>query len=169
MNDPHPAAPDSPTGREQIEAERVSHAEKGWTEQLDDTYAHGELAQAALCYIDRNGYSRWPREWSRTFFKRKTFEDDIRRAGSLFIAEAERLERYLATCMSKSERAEHGQPFEVAITRANHRATLCGNLLDEVAALGITEDADKWQHAAGAIAETVAEIITQGHAPKLIL
>jgi hypothetical protein len=64
----------------------------------DDRYAHGELATAAKCYLSMQAEARnnappagWPFE--RTWWKPKDRASNLRRAGALYLAEADRLDR----------------------------------------------------------------------------
>jgi len=89
-------------GAELILKERERHiTEEGYDAGHDNQYTKGELVQAALCYIQRAGQrcpvpSRWP--WDPKFWKPKTKEEDLVRAGALLAAQIDldkRIEKYL--------------------------------------------------------------------------
>ncbi len=75
---------------------------EGWSAEHDQKHYSGELAQAATCYCDSagmydNGFSQekietihenWP--WHRDWWKPKSKDRDLERAGALIIAEMER-------------------------------------------------------------------------------
>lgn len=71
--------------------------EKGWTAERDDAYEDSELADAASCYAlhahNQGGGipTNWP--WSRERWKQKSPRRDLVKAGSLILAEIERLDR----------------------------------------------------------------------------
>jgi hypothetical protein len=99
------------TGAQLIAEERVRQiAEEGWTPGHDDIHVHGQMAAAALTYIEvelirenyRPGYQeaqiteimsqRWP--WGEEWFKPS--DDPVRnlvKAGALIAAEIDRLTR----------------------------------------------------------------------------
>lgn len=81
------------------ERQRQISAE-GWTIEHDDTHIHGELQKAADCYYeyaDDNDYTDkkvhqcWP--WDKSWWKPKNRLQDFIRAGALYKAEFERMER----------------------------------------------------------------------------
>jgi hypothetical protein len=89
-------------------AERRRHRQEGWTPEHDDHHTGGELALAAAAYavgqnawlegppIERRGLGTlhrklWPWDWA--WWKPKDRRRDLVRAGSLIIAEIERLDR----------------------------------------------------------------------------
>ena len=83
-------------------AERSSHATReGWDSKGDDSYVRGELSVAAACYAaygtdyaNRCGgwiRSVWP--WAMHWFKPWDRRRNLVKAGSLILAEIERLDR----------------------------------------------------------------------------
>jgi hypothetical protein len=99
-------------------AERRRHVEEeGWSKAHDDAHTDGSIAAAAACYAhpepiyrlfrgdemsavvrDKTGVPirfdwAWPRSWARRWWKPKDRRRDLVRAGSLIIAEIERLDR----------------------------------------------------------------------------
>lgn len=89
------------TGLKLIARERARQiASEGWTTAHDDQHRKGELAEAAQCYLaasfvapsgKRAAPKQWP--WDASDWKPKGCQRDLVRAGALFLAEAERLER----------------------------------------------------------------------------
>lgn len=80
------------TGRTKIEAERKRqiHSE-GWSLESDDGYVNRELMRAAHCYA-RNDPTGWP--WDESWWKPSQERSrDYEKAGALYLAEKERLER----------------------------------------------------------------------------
>lgn len=93
-------------GVARIAAERRRQVEReGWTPEHDDTHGNGEMAQAALSYIEAH-LSRlydpeeppevesrldWP--WDEKWWKPKNAIRDLERAGALIAAELDRLLR----------------------------------------------------------------------------
>ena len=80
------------SGIELIAKERQRQIEaEGWTPEHDDQHVHGELADAAACYVDGNPVG-WP--WDEKWWKPSS--DPIRnlaKAGALIAAEIDRLQR----------------------------------------------------------------------------
>lgn len=91
-----------------IAAERARQIQsEGWTPQHDDNHWYGELAQAAACYalessakglrtgrtrwIDAFVTAAWP--WAGEWWKPSDRRRDLVKAGSLIVAEIERLDR----------------------------------------------------------------------------
>ena len=76
-------------------AERLrQQSVKGFTTQQDDTYICGELAAAAICYIEpMEAESYWPADWHDDSFKPSCDRRDLVKACALLIAEIERLDR----------------------------------------------------------------------------
>lgn len=76
-------------------AERLrQQSAKGFTTQQDDTYIGGELAAAAICYIEpMEAESYWPADWHDDSFKPSDYRRNLVKAGALLIAEIERLDR----------------------------------------------------------------------------
>lgn len=83
--------------RRQVEAE-------GWNAEHDDEHAHGEIARAALCYVDAAAWqsrglnpltgqspAEWP--WHVSWWKPKDRRRNLVKAGALILAEIERLDR----------------------------------------------------------------------------
>lgn len=111
-------------------AERQRHAEvEGWTDEHDDDHDLGELADAAAVYsmspagrekyeADRMAPKKWPPAWwpwQHQWFKPKDRRRDLVRAGSLLIAEIQRIDR-------EKERSERAAPE--AISNGSAGATL---------------------------------------------
>lgn len=85
-----------------IAAERQrQQTEEGWTPEHDDSHDRGQLAKAGACYLDVSNFrappDRAPKDWpfSADWWKPKTIERDLLRAGGFFQAEFDRLERSL--------------------------------------------------------------------------
>ncbi|MBL8575032.1 MAG: hypothetical protein JNM13_15260 [Hyphomicrobiaceae bacterium] len=82
-----------------IAAERARQVGKGYTEQGDDIYTYDELALAATVYAcppkQREMLNLpaviWP--WGQHFFAPRDRRSDLVRAGTLIVAEIERLDR----------------------------------------------------------------------------
>lgn len=67
---------------------------KGFTTQQDDTYIGGELAAAAICYIEpMEAESYWPADWFDDSFRPSDYRRNMVKACALLIAEIERLDR----------------------------------------------------------------------------
>ncbi|HGY4723307.1 TPA: hypothetical protein ACNV1G_004556 [Citrobacter amalonaticus] len=67
---------------------------KGYKTQQDDTYIEGELAAAAICYIEPlEAESWWPAGWHDDSFKPTDYRRNLVKAGALILAEIERLDR----------------------------------------------------------------------------
>lgn len=89
------------TGKEIILQERQRQiSEEGWTPEHDDQHVNGELQKAADCYYefaeDDNYFKskvplHWP--WEPKWWKPKNQFENYKRAGALYRAEMERLER----------------------------------------------------------------------------
>jgi hypothetical protein len=92
----------SVSGMQRILAERKRQIEtEGYAAAHDDEHRGGEMFSAALCYQCNADFglpltvdgvpTGWP--WGREWWKPKTPERDLERAGVLYLAEAERLKR----------------------------------------------------------------------------
>lgn len=74
-------------------------AEEGWTPEHDDEHCNGELAMAAVCYINetgtvnRNGGKPWGWPWDASWWKPNARRRNLVKAGALILAEIERLDR----------------------------------------------------------------------------
>ena len=72
---------------------------EGWTPEHDDEHCNGELAMAAVCYINetgtvnRNGGKPWGWPWDASWWKPKTRRRNLVKAGALILAELERIDR----------------------------------------------------------------------------
>ncbi|WP_190320378.1 hypothetical protein [Enterobacter asburiae] len=67
---------------------------KGFTLQQDDTYTAGELAAAAISYIEpMEAESYWPADWHDESFKPSDYRSNLVKAGALIAAEIERIDR----------------------------------------------------------------------------
>ena len=105
---------------EDIAAERQRHFDvEGWTPEHDDEHKRGELAGAAACYILNNlsidntwlqssvkqmVRELWP--WAKSWWKPKDKRSDLVRAGSLIVAEIERLDRAALKSEARKEGSE---------------------------------------------------------------
>lgn len=76
---------------------------EGWTPEHDDEHCNGELAMAAVCYINetgtvnRNGGKPWGWPWAASWWKPNTRRRNMVKAGALILAEIERLDRATGT------------------------------------------------------------------------
>lgn len=75
---------------EAINNERHRQIRIGNTTDIDDSYENGELVHAAICYESENG-TGWP--WAANSWKPKSREENLLRAGALYLAEADRAAR----------------------------------------------------------------------------
>ena len=67
---------------------------KGYTTQQDDTYIEGELAAAAISYIEPLAAEEyWPADWHDDSFKPSDYRRNLVKACALLIAEIERIDR----------------------------------------------------------------------------
>lgn len=67
---------------------------KGWTSEHDDTYTCGELAAAAISYIEpAEAENYWPVDWHDGSFRPSDERRNIVKATALLLAELERLDR----------------------------------------------------------------------------
>lgn len=67
---------------------------KGWTPEHDDTYTCGELAAAAISYIEpAEAENYWPVDWHDDSFRPSDERRNIVKATALLLAELERLDR----------------------------------------------------------------------------
>ncbi|HEI8707160.1 TPA: hypothetical protein SLG25_003793 [Citrobacter freundii] len=67
---------------------------KGYTKQQDDTYIEGELAAAAISYIEPLAAEEyWPADWHDDSFKPSDYRRNLVKACALLIAEIERIDR----------------------------------------------------------------------------
>lgn len=81
-------------------AERQRHQSvDGWTPEHDDEHCNGELAMAAVCYINetgtvnRNGGKPWGWPWDASWWKPNARRRNLVKAGALILAEIERIDR----------------------------------------------------------------------------
>lgn len=101
--EPAPAQPVSEpykSAANDIIAERQRQIiEEGWKPEHDDEHDKGELAMAAVCYINetgtvnRNGGKPWGWPWGASWWKPDTRRRNLVKAGALILAEIERLDR----------------------------------------------------------------------------
>lgn len=74
-------------------------SEEGWTPEHDDEHDKGELAMAAVYYINetgtvnRNGGKPWGWPWDASWWKPDTRRRNLVKAGALILAEIERIDR----------------------------------------------------------------------------
>lgn len=72
---------------------------EGWTPEHDDEHCNGELAMAAVCYINetgtvnRNGGKPWGWPWDASWWKPKGRRRNLVKSGALILAEIERIDR----------------------------------------------------------------------------
>lgn len=67
---------------------------KGFSTQQDDTYVLGELAAAAISYIEPMAAAEfWPSDWHDNSFKPTDYRRNLVKAGALITAEIDRLDR----------------------------------------------------------------------------
>lgn len=67
---------------------------KSWTLEHDDTYTCGELAAAAISYIEpAEAENYWPVDWHDGSFRPSDERRNIVKATALLLAELERLDR----------------------------------------------------------------------------
>lgn len=72
---------------------------EGWKPEHDDEYCNGELAMAAVCYINetgtvnRNGGKPWGWPWDASWWKPNIRRRNLVKAGALVLAEIERIDR----------------------------------------------------------------------------
>ncbi|OYQ92303.1 hypothetical protein B9P90_24715 [Citrobacter freundii] len=72
---------------------------EGWTPEHDDEHCNGELAMAAVCYINetgtvnRNGGKPWGWPWDASWWKPNGRRRNLVKAGALILAEIERIDR----------------------------------------------------------------------------
>lgn len=78
-----------------VTAERQrQQSTKGYSTQQDDTYIGGELAAAAISYIEpMEAESYWPADWHDDSFKPSDYRRNLVKAGALILAEIERIDR----------------------------------------------------------------------------
>lgn len=125
----HPTeAPTLTPGQQRVHAERTRQKEEErWTAAGDDRYVDGELARAATAYLTGT-QGLWP--WNLTYWKPKSPQRNLEKAGALYLAEAERLERHLAAVPEKQFAPGYADSIRLAIAEAYGRADFCGHLLD---------------------------------------
>lgn len=111
------------TGHKLIAAERQRQIDsEGWTHDHDDQRGIEVLELAAVCYRDAVGHesalpSQWP--WSPEWWKPKSRQRNLERAGALYLAAA--------------EGAERAQDYHRRDSLREHVAS-CAHLLDSVLA-----------------------------------
>ena len=92
---PHPAQ--TAAARDVLAERERQMAVEGWTPEHDDKHVGGEMAQAAACYAlarpakSLDNKPLWP--WSPLWWKPRDRRRNLVRAGSLILAEIERLDR----------------------------------------------------------------------------
>lgn len=71
---------------------------KGYSPEQDDTYIEGELAAAAISYIEpMEAENYWPADWLDDSFKPSDYRRNLVKACALLFAEIERYDRQEAT------------------------------------------------------------------------
>jgi hypothetical protein len=78
------------TALDLVRAERAQQIAKGWTPEHDDNHLFGELAFAAIAYLDPAPLAEryWP--WDLGDFKLSTRRRSLVKAAALIVAELER-------------------------------------------------------------------------------
>lgn len=67
---------------------------KGYSVEQDDTYIGGELAAAAISYIEpMEAENYWPADWHDDSFKPSNYRRNLVKAAALLLAEIERIDR----------------------------------------------------------------------------
>lgn len=72
---------------------------EGWMPEHDDEHCNGELAMAAVCYINetgtvnRNDGKPWGWPWDASWWKPNARRRNLVKAGALILAEIERIDR----------------------------------------------------------------------------
>ena len=72
---------------------------EGWMPEHDDEHCNGELAMAAVCYINetgtvnRNGCKPWGWPWDASWWKPNARRRNLVKAVALILAEIERIDR----------------------------------------------------------------------------
>lgn len=80
--------------RDVIAERQRQQSTKGYSTQQDDTYIGGELAAAAISYIEpMEAESYWPADWHDDSFKPSDYRRNLVKAGALILAEIERIDR----------------------------------------------------------------------------
>ena len=127
-------APTLTPGQERIHAERRRQREvEQWHPEQDDMHTTGELARAALAYLT-GMVILWPWDFEWFKFNRLAAPRNIEKAGALYLAEADRLKRYLATLSERDKKEESNMvaAIELAIAEAHGAADFCGHLIDTI-------------------------------------
>lgn len=110
-----------PTALALIHAERKRQIEvEKFFDEHDDKYMHGELLAAAIAYATNPGTARtpplsWP--WDNKWWKPRTKQRDLVRAGALVLAEISRRRRLVkdpARCWDKTESLLREIEYELA-------------------------------------------------------
>lgn len=75
---------------------------KGYSTEQDDTYIEGELAAAAISYIEpMEAENYWPADWFDNSFKPSDYRRNLVKAAALIVAEIERIDRQEASINGK--------------------------------------------------------------------
>lgn len=113
---------------------------EGWMPEHDDEHCNGELAMAAVCYINetgtvnRNGGKPWGWPWDASWWKPNARRRNLVKAGALILAEIERIDRAAGigkggvmlqhqmqptfnTCMATCVAMVAGQPVDEVVER----------------------------------------------------
>lgn len=89
----------SPALRDVVAERQRQQSTKGYSTQQDDTYIGGELAAAAISYIEpMEAESYWPADWHDDSFKPSDYRRNLVKAGALILAEIERIDRQEKGC-----------------------------------------------------------------------
>lgn len=117
------------TGSERIVAERQRQIKsEGWTARHDDSHLNQEMQRAAESYFLSAGMTlqgfksfrppdTWP--WARKWWKPSTPIRDLIKAGALWQAEVDRLERL-------------GSPFPTIVKNLRNRIAACATRIDDL-------------------------------------
>ncbi|STJ26705.1 Uncharacterised protein [Citrobacter braakii] len=84
----------SPALRDVAAERQRQQSIKGYSVEQDDTYIGGELAAAAISYIEPlEAENYWPADWHDDSFKPSDYRRNLVKATALLLAEIERLDR----------------------------------------------------------------------------
>lgn len=91
------AARDTPLSKSACDVLKERHRQitvKGYSPEQDDTYIEGELAAAAISYIEpMEAENYWPADWLDDSFKPSDYRRNLVKACALLFAEMERYDR----------------------------------------------------------------------------
>lgn len=85
---------ESPALRDVAAERQRQQSTKGYSVEQDDTYIGGELAAAAISYIEPlEAENYWPADWHDDSFKPSGYRRNLVKAAALLLAEIERIDR----------------------------------------------------------------------------